>query len=439
MKVQSQPSAFEKQIYRLAAIGSFIWLVVILPGLALYNGGMRPFFTPGAGFIDFAQYYMGGSIVLANDYDSLYPEADGSIKGNLGFPEYSTPKPGYTQLVQEKQVHDSLRYILPPPSAFLFAPLALLSFAAAQWVWAVTLGLFIWLTCALSCQIVIKNGLRKSHATVWWLLMASSPLIINAIRIANCTPILTVALGLAALGLYKNRTALAVSTCILAGLLKGTSILFVPLILLMKRWSVIVWGIIAVILINMVAILMAGRNVYLEFFTSVYPSTRIVIYGEYNRSVYAFVSRLLNEPVLSPALLISIKLTGIALGTWLCARIWKIRTLLLANYPRFNAAVISLLGIYLIFSPYAWINYALCYFPFIPTLWNTLKHRWQKSLLAISFGCLWFPPTIRLSAPLGNLPEPLASYFLFGQFVIIALAISTLVHSEKKFRHTSDQ
>lgn len=427
-------SSRSRLIHRAVAFSSLLWLVAALPHLALHNGGVEPFFTPGTGFVDLAQFYMGGSIALANDYKSLYPDPKENIHGNLGIVENSTPKPGYSQLAESKGVEDSIRYILPPPTALLLSPYAMLPYPTAYRAWIYAFGLFIWLSCALAYRTARHCGISQLAGTVWWFFMAFSPLNIHSIRIANCTPFLTVALGLAAFGIYKNKTALTVSMCIIAGLLKGTSIVFAPLILFMKRWRIILWGGITVLVINLITILITGWNVYEEFLTVVLPSTRVIVLNEYNRSVYACLHRMFGDAALAGLPALATRITALMLGATLLALIWKMRSRFQKEPAAFNAAVIALLGLYMIFSPYAWVHYCLCYIPFLPALWIALKPARLKILMTIFCFGIWLPPNLNFFSALPTLPEPFASHLLLGQIGIIALALYVLI---RNIRQTS--
>lgn len=379
---------------------------------------------------------MGGSIALANDYESLYPVPKENIAGNLGLIENSTPKPGYTQLAKDKGVENAIRYILPPTTATLLAPYALLPYPAARWIWICGFGLFLWIACALAFRTARQCGASRLTAAAWWFILAFSPLNIHSIRIANCTPFLAVALGLAAIGIRKNKTALAVFGCIVAGLLKGTSILFAPLILFMRRWKTIGWGVLTTLLILIISVWISGIEVYQEFFTVVFPSTRIIVLNEYNRSVYACLHRMFGEAALTGLPALATRTTALMLGAALTTLIWKLRNRLAEDATLFNTTLIGLLGLYMIFSPYAWIHYSICYIPFLPALWAGLKSKRLKCVMGICIFGIWLPPSLNFFSFLPVPPEPFASHLLLGQIGLIALAFIVLMRA---VRQTSAQ
>lgn len=433
------PSFLSKLLLKAVAVSSLVWLVAALPFLALHNGGIKPFFTSQFGFIDLPQYYMGGSIALTGNYNALYPVPKEGVVGNLGLAENSTCKPDYARLAEKNGVEDTIHFILPPPTAQLLVPLALFPYPVARWVWICLLGLFTWLACALGYRTARTQGITRFEGAVWWGALSFSPLAIHSLRIANCTPILAVALGLAATGIYKNRTALSVSMCILAGLLKGTSILFAPLILFMRRWKVAGWGILITLLILLLSIWITGREVYEEFFTIILPSTRIVVLKYYNRSIYAFLVRAAGEGMLGNTPILITKCIGIFLFAAITSLAWVLRKHLSTDRGLFTAAVVGLLGIYMIFSPYAWAHYAICYLPFLPSLWTALRSRGLKFIMGICVSGLWLPPDLNFLSALPALPEPFASHLLFGQIGLIALTFCVLIRAARELKQNAVQ
>ena len=322
-----------KVTFWLVVVGSLLWLTVVVPFLSLHNDGIKPLFSPtNKGNQDLANYYMAGSIVIANDFESLYPHPKDNIKHNVGWPDCSDVKPGYAALAKKKGVEDSFRFILPPPSASLFIPLALLPYPLARWIWVCFLGFCVWGCCAISYHIARNENGSRATCVFWWWIWAFSPLALKAIRTANATPILALAMGIAAVGIYKNKTATAIAGCLVAGLLKGTSLVFAPLLLLMKRFAVIGWGLLAVVLINLLTVLFSGTAVYLEFFSAVYPSTQLIDPYFDNQSVWGVLYRLFGEGVHSPLIVLVVKAGELALFALFTGLLFKIRRDLIQRY-----------------------------------------------------------------------------------------------------------
>ena len=409
----------------LVGCSSFLWLVIIVPFLSLHNGGVEPIFSPtNKGNQDRANYYMAGSIALNNDFKSLYPIPLKDIDHNAGWPECSTVKPGYAELAQKKGVENSHRFILPPPSSFLFIPLALLPYSVSCWIWSIFLGLCLWGSCVLSHIITLRSGGSQIAGLLGWMIWAFSPLALKALRTANATPILGLAMGLAAIGIFQNKTLLALFGCVLAGLLKGTSIIFAPLLLFMKRISIIIWGSIVVILINTCTILFTGLSVYEEYFTTIFPSTRLLDTYIDNQSIYGFLYRIFGNVVQAEATMKIIQLAGLFFAICFVIYLWIIRKTL--NDQRiFSASVIVLTGICLIFSPYNWGHYALCFIPFITSLWVSIRNSFVKVVLLFSVLLVWLPLIgVRGGTLLSN--EPFTSHMLIGETLITLIAVYTL-------------
>lgn len=413
----------------LVMASSFVWLTAAVPFLSLYHNGVRPVFSPqNHGSQDFAQYYMGGAVVLDGAYDSMYPDAKEGLRANVGWPESSTPKPGYIAVAEKRGVEDSFRYMLPPPSALLFVPLALLPYEAARVVWVSLLGAACWGVCFFAYRMNLRCGGSRATGLFWCGFWSFSPLMLKALRTANSTPFVALALGFAAWGIFRNKRVLAVAGCIVAGLLKGTSLIFVPLILLMKRWGIIAAGALAAVVLSGGMILLAGTDVYREFFGSIYPSTRIPDPYVGNQSVFGFLYRCGGEESFSASVL-AVKIAARLLGAVLVWRLWRTRKIWSGDYARFNSAVLVLLGLYTIFSAYCWEHYVLFYLPFWTVLWTRSRGTAVRTLLAVSAALMWFPLTVMRGAEFIQ-SEPFQSQVLWGQVLMLAAAVVDVFRKE---------
>jgi hypothetical protein len=415
--VETKPWAF-----RGVALLSFLWLVIGVPFLSLYQDGVRPFFSPvNKGNQDLANYYMAGSIVIEGAFDSLYPVPRENIRHNAGWPDCSDSKPGYVELAQRKGVEDSFRFILPPPSALLFVPLGLIPYPAGRWVWVIFLGFCCWGTCLLASHTARRCGCSQGTSLFLFAVWAFSPLILKALRTANSTPLLAFSIGLAALGIFENRRACAVTACIAAALLKGTSIIFVPLILLMRRWGIVFWGGVFTILINGITLALGGGPAYAEFFEKIYPTTQMISPYMDNQSVFGFFYRLFGESVLDPEVTLIVKSAGALCILSMTLLVLIRRKGLQQNRIQFFSAAAALLGMHLVFRPYNWSHYALCYVPFWGALLAGLKSRAGRIALWISMALQWCPLLVFHGKQVMK-TEPFSSHILAGQLLLIALA-----------------
>lgn len=419
--VERKPIAFS-----CVAVTSFIWLAAVVPFLSLYHDGVQPFFSPvNKGSQDFAQYYMGGAVVLEGAADAMYPDAKPDIRANVGWPENSVPKPEYAAIALERGVEDSFRYMLPPPTALLLTPLALLPYPLARGIWVVLLGASCWGVCLLSYRMSRRVGGSRFTGLLWWGVWSFSPLMLKAIRTANSTPFVALGLGVAAWGLFYKRTSAAVSGCVVSGLLKGTSLIFLPFILLMNRWRVIVGGLVAAIVLNLITIWIAGVGVYQEFFSEIYPTTRILDPYSGNQSVFGFLYRSFGEGVFNTSLVGGVKVAGRLLMGVLILRLWKTRALWACDYSRFSSAVLGLLGVYLIFSAYCWDHYILLYLSFWTVLWNCSRNRLVRVVLSVSAALVWCPLIVFHGKQIAQC-EPFQSHMLWGQFLLLVVVMCDL-------------
>lgn len=414
---------------RFVAIATFVWLVVVLPFLTLYHNGVRPFYSPEKrGTQDLAQYYMGAVIVIEGAYESMYPTPGSNLTCNVGWPQSSTPKPGYTERTVARGVEDTNRYIMPPPSALLLAPLGLFSYQTARIIWVVLLGFSCWICCALGNHLAWLAGSSRLERIFWWGLWGFSPLMLKIVRVANCLPLAAVAFTMAVLAVYQKKAVTAVLGCISAVLLKGIGLIMIPFILTMRRWKIMFLGAALALMTNLITIAITGFDVYIEFLTKIYPSTRIPDPYNLNQTIYGFLHRLIGPSAFSSPIVDLIRISGQVLGLLVVLLIWKKRRIIQDNFTAYLAAVFSILGLYLIWSPYSWDHYLLLYVPFLTVLWHNSK-TWQMRI-AVAAGTLliWLPlATIRNGMLVKD--EPWHSHLLFGQILLTAIAALQLLRT----------
>lgn len=408
-------------------ISALVWLVAAVPFLSLYNDGVSPVFSSqNKGSQDLANYYMAGSVVLAGDFNSLYPVPKENIRHNAGWPDCSDRKQKYIELAQRKGVEDSFRFILPPPSALLFVPFGLIPYSVERWVWVSFLGLCCWGACLLAYCMGRRCNCSQRTSMIVFTFWAFSPLVLKALRTANSTPLLAVSIGLAAMSIFENRRTSAVISCITAGLLKGTSIIFVPLILLMKHWGIVLWGGVAAVFINGITIALGGWSAYIEFFEKIYPTTQRTSPYFDNQSIPGLFYRVFGESTLQPEFAGALKLSGVLCMAAMILLIYIRRKGLAENRIKFTSATVALLGLHLIFRPYNWGHYALCYIPFWGVLLAGIKNITGKVVLWITAILLWCPLITFHGKTLISI-EPFASYILAGEIMVIFLAVIIFV------------
>jgi alpha-1,2-mannosyltransferase len=414
---------------------SFVWLVAVVPFLSLYQSGVRPLFSPGAGNQDIAQYYMGGLVVRCGQGSALYPIPKKDAHQNAGWPHSSTPKAEYARLMEEFGVEDSFRFILPPPAALLFVPLSLLPYGLARWVWMAILGLACWGLCVIGHRNGRLCGVSKLSGTVWFFIWSFSPLILKSLRTGNATPIAAFMMAMAVHGVYWNKTTQTITGTIISALIKGTGALMVPLILILKRWNIALMGGALSLVVALYTAYFPGASIYVEYFTNIYPTTHVVDGFSANQSMSAFLARA-NIGDMSDTNIIRItNALGSALMLVCIGWLWRCRSTLRSEYSAVCVGALILLVIYLVFSPHNWEHYTLHCVPFWGIAWAVSK-RSERIVMAISFSLLWLPFGIIRG---GNLVpgEPFQSHMMFGQLLLLWVAFRVLyrlVVNEHKVR-----
>ncbi|MEE9368094.1 MAG: glycosyltransferase family 87 protein [Pontiella sp.] len=404
----------------LCAAASLIWCAILVPCLCLYQGGVRPIYNSEDGNQDIANYYMAGKVLIHGRFDALYPiPIEGKNSHNIGWPEMSEVKPGYRDLMGKYGVEDNHRFILPPPSALLFVPFSLLPYPLAKWVWVIALGSAFWGAGFLAFRIGLRTGATVQVALLWWLVWSFSPLYLKGLRTGNATPLAALFLGLAAVGVYKNKAARTVVGCIAVTLLKGTGVLLIPLILLLKRWKIAIVGVVLTTCILGLMLVIAGGDLFREYFSVVYTTTRQPDSFIGNQSVFGFLVRVLGTLTSFQITLIK-SLSAVMLGAC-CWKMWQTRKLLRNDFPYFINWVVVLLSIYLLSSFYCWEHYMFFYLPFWIVLWGS-SGRCVKGLLLVSSLLILVPFSVVRGGAWCSV-EPFGSHMMLGQVLILIGAL----------------
>jgi len=193
----------------------------------------------------------------------------------------------------------------------------------------------------------------------------------------------------------------------------------------MKRWSIVAWGIVLTILINGATVLLGGGPSYAEFFEKVYPSTKIIDLYYDNQSIYGFFYRIFGDVAIRPASVISCKMLGWGLCATVIGLLFRNRRNLASRPTLYLPAVVALLGIFLVFKPYNWGHYALCFIPFWPTLFVVCQKKWQRGIVWISVAVMWFP-LVQFHGKNLIFSGWLTSPVFVGEILLVALSLLLL-------------
>ena len=378
------------------------------------------------GFEDFGQYYMGGVIACEGAWEALYPMPLPGATKNAGWRDGSTMKPAYGALARSRGVGDVNRFVLPPPMAIVFAPLALLPWREAAWVWAALMILCGWGVAVLAGRLYeIAAGNPSRVAGALCLLVATSPLMRRAIGTSQISPLVALCAGAGILALWRRRDLCASAAIVAGGLAKVATIALLPLAALLGRIRLLATVAILTAAVVIVSLLATGLDPFLEFAGEIAPTLRHSSAWRGNQSIAGFMLRVTGETALPEAAATALSLSRILLFGAVFTLIWRARRVIASSAPSLMAAAAALLLSLLILSPIFWEHY----FVYLCPLWGWLAWEaslsWRRAIIAgAAVASTWAPLAI---APWLKLREPLTSHMLAAAILMLGLAVSRLL------------
>jgi hypothetical protein len=400
-------------ICRLCAL---VWLLVLVPVSQL--GRAAP--------VDFGQFYLAGQVARLGLWDSLYPAPAPNGLYNAGWPEASTMRPAYARLAQEHGVGDTFRFIRPPPVALVLIPLGYLDFKTASWVWLMIMAGFAWAVAVQAGQIFeVLAGRPTRWAGAVTLMIGLWPRMIASIRWGNISPLLALLIGITVLGLLRHRDARAAGAIVVGALANYTTVMFLPLVLAMRRWRVLAWMAAWGILGLAVSVPIMGTGPFTVFLRDISPTLSVSPYVIGSQSLHGLLYRLTGQAPLAPGLLMGLRLArwaalGVVLGVIATRPVDRWREPV--NVFAASAALVSWL---LVFGAIFWHHYSVYLCPFWPWLvWEAMRSPARRPWAVTALALVWVPWATILRTGANS---PFDSYILLSTSLILILAIWRLL------------
>ena len=375
-------------------------------------------------FYDFGQYYMAAVIVRAGEWESLYPIPNPASNDNAGWAHASRMTPRYAKLAVEHGVGDVNRFIQPPPTALLLAPLAWLSFEHAHLVWLTLMTMAAGGLGLTACLIYrLAGGQTPWVAFGIVLIVVCSPLMVRSIRTGQISPFVALCMGAAVMHLASRQDIKLASATFLGAFGKYVTLVLMPVMLIAKRWRALVSfaGLGAFALGVTLAVM--GSGPFEVFIRDLLPTFSRPNPWQGNQSLAGFLMRVQGIEVFGPFESTVIRLLALASLTGLIWVIFRSRSNRSDAVRWLFPASCALICWFVIFSPIAWEHYQLYLCPF----WGWLIHeaeqsvRWRIPILAAIASSA---SSVAVS-PFIALPEPLMSHMLWSN--VIFLVHSTCV------------
>lgn len=402
------------RICQIIAVG---WLLIAPPAREIHHPSSD----------DFDQYYDAAVAVTAGRWDLVYSVPTKNSPRNPGLEADSQVKPELQRMLAARGVtHVFTHFIQLPPAALLIAPLGWLGRREAHFVWIVALSIsaaVVTLQAGRIAEICYGRATRASGVVA--LLIAFSHLFYRSIRVSNVSVMMGALVGWAVLDLYRRHDVRSGAALALSSIMKYFGAALVPLAIAVGRWRAIGWSILWTALLFGVTLQLAGRAVFVEFFTSIAPRLNRSEYSTGNHSVEGFVVRLTNTlPLERTDRIIIQTFSAIVLAAVLLA-IFARRKSLLTDPPAFFAAAASLLCWMMLFAPICWTHYLINLAPLWGWLAWEFRQGWFRRFAAGA--AIAMSLILSTSFPGVKLPEPIQSHPLFAMILILGLGIARLL------------
>jgi alpha-1,2-mannosyltransferase len=384
--------------------------------------------------VDFGQFYMGGTVARLGEWEALYPRSLPDSTVNAGYPTGSQMKPRYQELAERTGVGHTFRYILPPPTAILFVPLTALPFPAAKWAWAALLVLCGWGTALLTGRLYRRlDGGSNRWEGLLVFAIALAPTMVSGLRAGNVSPILAACIASALLVMIdpsqppRRGERFAAAAIVLGALLKYATLALVPLLLAMRRWRLIAWGLGFGAMGVTLTLPLTGLAPWREFVTEIAPTLGRPAAAHNNQSLPALLLRSSGGETVPPVLR---RLTS--LGQWVSLALILLLVFTRESFVwRTPANIMAAAGALLlwlcVFSPIFWQHYYLYLCPFWAwLLWESRRcTRW--AIAAAIVVLLAIVPAWMVLPRIGIQSALLNSQMLWSMLLMLGMAMMRLL------------
>lgn len=392
-----------------------LWLFVAVPITFV----VRPTYQ------DFSLYYMAGVCARTGNFDALYPNVPPNTTELDCDPALLKPK--LLVLAKEWNVDLSMPYLQPAWNAIFIAPLTFLPYRIAHALWIAILILSTYgiaRYAGKTYQLCAEAETRMAGVSM--LIVALSALAYRTIRVGNVSAVVGFAIAFTTFELARRdgiRSALAIW---IGGILKYATVMFLPLLILTRRWRTIVWTGAFGIATIAIAYAIAGPAPFHDYSVIAREISKSIRYPG-NQSLHGFLLRATDQSPVPQWARILLNLGQAVVGVALLALIIRRRNELRTNPPILFAAVVASVAWLMIFAPFFWDHYHIYFAAFWGwMLWEGSRSRLKRVIAIAAIVLAWVP----LPAALWfHWPEPFGSYMLWSVCLMLVLAVMRLCES----------
>lgn len=387
---------------------------------------------PGRRFLrfsgqDFDQYYAAGVAVREGLWDELYPDPSHFVKGIR--PANSPYRPAMHSALQRRGATEQTKNIYPPPTAFLFWPLALFGFQTARLLFFAAL-----VAGVIGCVNLLRKecdefGISPTTSGILEVMAGLGPPMLESVSNGNVSVFICLSVFFAMRGIRRNHVAKTVAGFLVAGLTKGFAAVWVPALFLWKQWrTVVVGAVVGGFLLIVATLLGCGIGPWREYISDVLPVSRnyLRMISDGNLclpSFFAWTFHWEDWTQIPPGfsrLLTTAKWAVYVLAYGLGAKA--------AHRNRTIGQALSLCAVTLAFQTFStisWSHYAVNAIPFLPAAFAASRgSRLSRSAILAGYALCWFPIGNAAKYMLGI---PVLGYGrLFGYLTLIVCSLAIM-------------
>lgn len=381
---------------------------------------------------DFDPLYSVSIAAKANLWDAIYPPDMKTAES----PIRATPDPRLKVLLEQHDAPCRTAWMYTPTAVVPLYPLSFFGYPTALGIWiALNAVALVWLAILLRFEFE-HHRLPDKWANLLLAVFVTGMPVGALLTTQNLSLWFAVAILLVIRGLRNGTTTGPVFGFILQGVTKGFSAVWVPLLFIWKKWSLLAWGAaMSAVLVGLSFLLGCKWETYLFFFTDVVPAVKGAdfIRGD----GFPFLLKLLAgadaPPSWLPAvcsILLVVSLGLVYVFSW---RAERIRNRVRDDIDLFRGLALFLsFLLFQSFSNVCWPFYRVHLLAFLPLCIRICMNRKRLALLfVLSMGILWMPMLGHLLEPLAARPSPLSAFFLcpgaVGYFFLLAFGLTAFL------------
>jgi alpha-1,2-mannosyltransferase len=344
--------------------------------------------------IDFPVFYMGGKVALQGGATPLYnPPADRS-RGYTILYEFAGDATPWAQMARANGFPRSLRYINPPFSAVLMAPLALMPWRWAYLIWQCFIVILAAATIFLALRLLPSALKLETLALIFMAACFFFPFRLNLV----CGQVNVSILFLWTLGVYllQRQRPVASALCFALGtVLKVSPVVAVPFLALRRQWRWLGAYVAGVAAFTGISIWRLGWQTHVTWLTAIYPCISSGVGNTSNRSFAGLVNALCGPPYINTLTNIAEWPVppGLALFEKACSATMVVGFIFWCWRKRRDARglvdeLILLPLVYLLAAPFSWVHhFALAILP-LTYLWAKAREATSSELVSLCIGTM---------------------------------------------------